>query len=95
MVCETGADSDQPGHPSSLIRDFAVCMAVTLSLSYALSAQPGLQSEWLDAQADLNLTQAHMPLCWFSHVPSHFTFNEPSKIAGDEIFFFFFIFQRK
>ena len=36
-------------------------------LSYPLSAQQRLWSDWVDAQADLSLRKAHMPLCWFCH----------------------------
>ena len=32
-------DSDQPGHPPSLIRDFAVCLELALTCNYPLSAQ--------------------------------------------------------
>ena len=39
-------DSDQPGHPPSLIRVFAVRMKKTWVLSYALSAQRRLWSDW-------------------------------------------------
>ena len=28
-------------------------------------------SDWADAQADLNLRLAHMPLCWFCHEAAH------------------------
>ena len=46
-------DSDQPGHPPSLIRVFAVCMKIVWFLSYPLSAQRRLWSDWADAQARL------------------------------------------
>ena len=36
-------------------------------LSYPLSAQQRLWSDWVDAQADLSLRWVHMPLCWFCH----------------------------
>ena len=36
-------------------------------LSYPLSAQRRLWSDWADAQADLSLRRVHMPLCWFCH----------------------------
>ena len=39
-------DSDQPGHPPSLIRVFAVHMKKALVLSYPLSAQRRLWSDW-------------------------------------------------
>ena len=66
-------DSDQPGHPSSLIRVFAVRMKKAWVLSYKLSAQRRLWSDWAVAQADLSLRWAqthfvsfdmwHCPLC--------------------------------
>ena len=52
-------DSDQPGHPPSLIRVFAVRMKKAWVLSYLLSAQQRLWSDWADAQADLTLCLAH------------------------------------
>ena len=66
--CSPSEDSDQPGHPSSLIRVFAVRMKKAWVLSYPLSAQRRLWSDWADAQADLSLRWAHKSLCWFCHV---------------------------
>ena len=56
MACAPSKDSDQPGHPPSLIRVFAVRMKKT-----SLSAQRSLWSDWADAQADLSLhwAQSH------------------------------------
>ena len=53
--CVPSEDSDQSGHPPSLIRVFAVCMKKPWVLSYPLSAQRKLWSDWADAQADLSL----------------------------------------
>ena len=39
MACEPSEDSDQPGHPPSLIRVFAVRMKKVWILSYPLTAQ--------------------------------------------------------
>ena len=39
VACVPSKDSDQPEHPSSLIRVFAVYMKEALVLSYPLSAQ--------------------------------------------------------
>ena len=50
-------DSDQPGHPPSLIRLLALRTKKAGVLSYPLSAQRRLWSDWADAQADLSL-------CW-------------------------------
>ena len=52
-------DSDQPGHPPSLIRVFAVRKKKAWILSYPLNAQRRLRSDWADAQADLSLHWAH------------------------------------
>ena len=57
--CAPSVDSDQPGHPPSLIRVFAVRMKKAWVLSYPLSAQWRLWSDWADAQADLSLRWAH------------------------------------
>ena len=59
MACAPSEDSDQPGHPPSLIRVFAACMKKDWILSYPLSAQRRLRSDWADAQADLSLRWAH------------------------------------
>ena len=57
--CAPSEDSDQPGHPPSLISVFAVHMKKAWVLSYPLSAQRRLWSGWADAQADLSLRWAH------------------------------------
>ena len=45
-ACAPSEDSDQPGHPPSLIRVFAVQMKKAWVLSYLLSAQQRLWSDW-------------------------------------------------
>ena len=57
--CVPSKDSNQPRHPPSLIRVFAVCMKKPWVFSYPLSAQRRLWSDWADAQADLSLRWAH------------------------------------
>ena len=57
--CAPSEDLDQPEHPPSLISVFAVHMKKAWVLSYPLSAQRRLWSDWADAQADLNLRWAH------------------------------------
>ena len=59
MAGAPSEDSDQPGHPPSLIRVFAVCMKKAWILSYPLSAQRRLWPDCADAQADLSLRRAH------------------------------------
>ena len=58
MACALSQDSDQPWHPPSLIRVFAVHMKKAWVLSYPLSAQRRLWSDWVDAQAYLSLRWA-------------------------------------
>ena len=67
LACAPSEDSDQPGHPPSLIRVFTVQMKKAWVLSYPLSVQQRLWSDWADAQADLSLCWAHMPFCLFCH----------------------------
>ena len=57
--CAPSEDSDQPGHPFSLIRVFAARMKKPWVLSYPLSAQRRLCSDCADAQTDLSLRSAH------------------------------------
>ena len=52
--CAPSEDSDQFGHSPSLIRVFAVPMKKAWVLSYSLSAQQRLWSDWANAQADLS-----------------------------------------
>ena len=59
MTCAPGKDSDQPGHLPNLIRVFAVRMKKAWVLSYPLSAQRRLKSDWVDAQAGLSLHWVH------------------------------------
>ena len=58
MICAPSEDSDQPGHPPSLIRVLAVRMKKAEGLRYPLSAQRRLWSDWADAKADLSLRWA-------------------------------------
>ena len=58
-------DSDQPGHPPSLIRVFPVRMKKAWVLSYPLSTQRRLWSDWADAQVDLSLCWTHRVFCLF------------------------------
>ena len=74
MTCAPSKDSDQTGHPPSLIRVFAVRMKKAWILNYPLSEQRRLWSDWADAQADMSLCWAHMPFCWFCHEVAHLMF---------------------
>ena len=55
----------QISHPPSLIRVFAVRMKKPWVLSYPLSAQRRLWSDWADAKADLSLRWAHSHIVGF------------------------------
>ena len=68
--CMPSKDSDQPGHPPSLIRVFAVHMKKAWVLCYPLSTQwwlirlggcPGWSKSSLGAHS----------FCWFCHVAAH------------------------
>ena len=71
MACPPSEDSDQPWHPPSLIRVLAVRVKKPWVLSYPLSAQRRLWSDWADVQADLSLRWAHRSVCWFCHEAAH------------------------
>ena len=58
--CASSEDSDQPWHPPSLIRVFAVHMKKALVISYPLSAPPSLGTQ---------------SLCWFLSCHSSFGFT--------------------
>ena len=54
-----GLLTNEPRHPPSLIRVFALRIKKPSILSYPLSAQRRLWSDWTDAQADLSLRWVH------------------------------------
>ena len=57
--CAPSEDSDQPGHPPSLIRVFPVRSMSSLGPKLSSCGQRRLWSDWADAQADLSLRWAH------------------------------------
>ena len=71
MACAPNEDVDQPGHPASLIRVFAIRRKKSWVLSYPLNAQRRLWSDWAVAQADRSLRWAYIPLCWFCREAAH------------------------
>ena len=85
MVCAPSKDSDQPGHLPGLIRVFAVRVKKVQVLSYLLSAQQRLWSDWVsdwvDAQADQSLRWAHRSFCWFCHETAQ-TVKVVSAVTG-------------
>ena len=58
-------------HPPSLIRVFAVRLKKPWVQSYPLSTQRRLQSDYVDAQADLSLHWVHRSFCWFCRLAAH------------------------
>ena len=72
MTFAPSEDSDQPGHPPSLIRVFAVCLKKHWVLSYPLSALQRL-IRLRGCHADLSLRWVHMPYCWFCHEAAQIT----------------------
>ena len=68
-------DSDQPGHPPSLIRVFTVRIKKAWVINDLLSTQRRLWSDWADAQADLSLRCARMPFSRFIHALAHIYFS--------------------
>ena len=71
MTCAPSEDSDQPEHPPSLIRVFAVRMDIPWVLSYPLSTQRRLLSDWAlggSAQSDLSLHWVLRTLLFFFFV---------------------------
>ena len=57
--CVPSEDSDQPGHPPSLIRVFAVHSMGSWGPKVSSCGQRRLWSDWVDAQADLSLRWTH------------------------------------
>ena len=75
MTCAPSEDSDLPGYPPSLIKVFAIRMKKAWVLSYPVSEQQRLWSDWADAQADLRLRWAHRSFCWFCHEAAQYYFR--------------------
>ena len=76
-------DSDQPGHPPSLIRAFAVCMKKPWVLSYPLSTQRRLIRlggcpSWSESSQGAHL------FCWFCHEVAH-VYISSSKLSQIEV----------
>ena len=55
MTCAPSQDSDQPGHPPSLIRVFTVHSKGSQGPNASSCGQQRLWSDWADAQADQSL----------------------------------------
>ena len=76
LTCAPSKDSDQPGHPPSLIRVITVRSMGSQGPKLSSCGQRWLWSDWADAQADLSLHWAHMPFCWFCHEAAHISMYE-------------------
>ena len=63
--CAPSEDSDQPGRPASLFRDFALCSVGSWGPKISSSGRRRLWSDWADAQADLSLRWAHSHIVGF------------------------------
>ena len=68
-------------HPPSLIRVVAVRMKKPQVLSYPLSAQRRLWSDWADAQADLSSLGAEQ-FCWFCHKAAQTVYCSKCKLLS-------------
>ena len=79
--CAPSEDSDQPRHPPSLIKVFAVCLMGSKGPKISSCGQRRLWSDWADDQADLNLRWAH----------SHFVGFVMSRLIFFLSFFFVMI----
>ena len=79
--CALSEDSDQPGHPPSLIRVFAVRMKTAWVHSYPLSAQRRLRSAWASAQSDQSLRCPHEE-CLGPQVPIELTAKTLIRLGG-------------
>ena len=73
--CAPSEDSDQPGHPPSLIRVFAVCLMGSWGPKRSSCGQRRLWSDLADAQVDLSLRWAHMPFCCFCREAARLLLN--------------------
>ena len=71
MTCAPSEDSDQPGHPPSLIRVFIVRSMGNSGPKLSPCGQRRLWLDWADALADLSLRWVHMPFCRFCHALAH------------------------
>ena len=74
-------DSDQPGHPPSLMRVFAVRSMCSWVPNVSPCWQRRLWSDWADAQAELCLRWAQWPFCWFCHTAAH-VYIEAESLAS-------------
>ena len=80
MTYAPSEDSDQPEHPPSQIRVFAVRMNIPWALSYLLSTQLRPSSDWAlggSAQYELGLRWVLRTLCLFCHAAAYIYIESP------------------
>ena len=80
MTYAPSEDTDQPGHPPSLIRVVVVRSMGSFEDTSFLHVDSEDWSDWADAQADLRFRWVHMPLCWFCHVVAQFSFDNKQPL---------------
>ena len=88
MACAPSKDSDQSGHLPTLIRVFALRMKKPWALSYPMSAQQRLWSDWADAHADLSLRWVHTHFIGFVVLRLIFRISRHAKrttITADDV----------
>ena len=74
MTYVSGEDSDQLGHPPSLIRVFNVRSIGSWGPNVSSYGQQRLWSDWVDAQADLSLCCAHSSFHWLCQAVAHMSY---------------------
>ena len=83
MAYVANKDSDKPGHPQSDV--FAVRMKKAWIISYPLSAQRRLWSDWADAQADLSVHWVLRSFCWFCYEAAHLSNKHMQNFSKDAV----------
>ena len=78
MTCAPSEDSDQRGHPPSLI-SLRCPHEETLGPQLPNERLRRLWSDWADAQAGLSLRWAHRSFCWFWHEVAHIIMKKKKK----------------
>ena len=71
-TCVTSKDSDQPVHPPSMAKIFVYPSLDRLEAVEGTCNQQRLWSNYVDAQADMNLHWSHKSYCRFCHVLAQF-----------------------
>ena len=88
LTCAPSVDYDQPGHPPSLIRAFAMRSMGSWQPKASPCRQRRLWSDWVDAQAELSLHWVHISFCWFCRTVTQLFLRlkiqfDPSLVSKD------------